>query len=329
MDTIPRYTARLPFDEIIKVLEKSSKVCHTKSMGWEHSILPTVLPTTASAFAGAINSVAGGGTLLTFPALVQTGMATRIANATSTVALWPGQLSSLWGYRKEIGQTRSAIVPLTIIGLLGGIVGALLLLITPSATFDKIVPFLVLAATCLFIAQEPLSRWQKARIARQSPSPTTKTSSDSASSTPTSSSETPVPGNGTAEDVLEISQFPKLNIPVALLAFGIAVYGGYFGAGIGILTLAALGFLGFSNIHQMNGVKNIFTLFINGVAAIIFVAKNLVDWRICLVMAVGAIFGGYAGAGIARRIGQKNVRRVVIGIGILLTLSLLIKAFHP
>lgn len=275
-------------------------------MTWQNSLLLLV----ASAVAGAMNSVAGGGTMLTFPALILAGNATMIANATSTVALWPGQVSSLWGYRKEIGQTKAAIIPLTIIGTLGGISGALLLLKTPSATFDRIVPFLVLTATCLFMAQEPLSRWQKARIAAATQ------------------------GNDSAEPPAETpteqppATFRKLTPPLALLAFGIAVYGGYFGAGIGILTLAVLGFLGFTNIHQMNGVKNIFTLFINGVAAVIFACGGKVSWQPCALMAVGAIFGGYAGAGIARRIGQKNVRRVVIGIGMILTLTLLIKGFQ-
>ncbi len=131
-------------------------------MNWQHSLVLFL----ASMTAGAINSVAGGGTLLTFPALIATGHTALIANATSTVALWPGQLSSLWGYRKEIGQTRAAIIPLTVLGLLGGVVGASLLLITPSKVFDKLVPFLVLAATSLFMAQEPLARRQKARAAQ-------------------------------------------------------------------------------------------------------------------------------------------------------------------
>lgn len=174
---------------------------------WQHSLVLFV----ASMLAGAVNSVAGGGTLLTFPALLWTGQPALIANATSTVALWPGQLSSLWGYRKEIGQTHSSVLPLTILGILGGILGAWLLLITPPSTFDKIVPFLVLAATSLFMAQEPLARY-RAREKSSGPA------AYAASSTDVSVSST------SSTDVLR-----SVTLPVAALSFGIAVYGGYFG----------------------------------------------------------------------------------------------------
>jgi uncharacterized membrane protein YfcA len=294
-------------------------------MTWQHSVVLFVV----SMLAGAVNSVAGGGTLLTFPALIAIGQLPLIANATSTVALWPGQLSSLWGYRKEIGETRAAIVPLTILGTLGGIVGAYLLLITPPSMFDKLVPFLVLTATTLFMAQEPLARRQRARAAQSAKDTVPSAASPDQTVQITASADTPsssaAPSNVTASPAAV--PFRHLTISIALLAFAIAIYGGYFGAGIGILTLATLGFLGFTNIHQMNGVKNIFTLCINGIAAVIFVFKGLVDWRVCALMAAGAIFGGYAGAGIARRIGQKNVRRVVIGLGFVLTLSLLWNAW--
>ena len=252
----------------------------------------------AAAIAGAINSVAGGGTLLTFPALTAAGQASTVANATSTVALWPGQLSSLWGYRREIGQNARAFVPLTVIGLLGGVAGAFLLVATPVKVFDRVVPFLILAATVIFMAQEPLSRWQKRRI---------EAMNGGAPPTPDATSAPP--------DTLRVTP------PVALFLLAISVYGGYFGAGIGILTLAALGFLGLRDIHQMNGIKAVFTLGINGIAAGVFVAKGLVDWRIAGLMAVGSLLGGYFGAGVARRIGQKNVRRVVIGIGLVLAIS--------
>lgn len=271
-------------------------------ISWQHAMLLIG----ASAVAGAINSVAGGGTLLTFPALTYGAQfAAIVANATSTVALWPGQLSSLWGYRTEIQQNARAILPLSILGLIGGIVGALLLLKTPSTVFDHIVPFLVLGATLIFMAQEPLARWQKARIAAA-------THGDRESDTATPAQEGGL----------------RLTLPIALFLFGVAIYGGYFGAGIGILTLAAFGLMGMTNIHQMNGIKNIFTLGINGIAAALFIFKGLVDWKIAAIMAFGSIFGGYAGAGIARRIGQKNVRRIVIGIGFVLTASLLIKLMH-
>jgi len=280
----------------------------------------------AGGVAGAVNSVAGGGTLLTFPALLALGQPAIVANATSTVALWPGQVSSLWGYRKEIGQTRATVVPLTLLGIAGGIVGAVLLLLTPSNVFDRIVPFLVLLATLLFMAQEPIARWQKKR--------TESLLDTSAVREPTLPVHMPATTSAVHSIVVsetlvaervstDAPSFNHFSAAIVLLALGIAVYGGYFGAGIGILTLATLGFLGFRNIHQMNGIKSIYTLGINGVAALIFIAKHLVDWKIAALMAAGAIIGGYAGAGTARRIGQQNVRRLVIAIGLLLTLSLL------
>jgi uncharacterized protein len=261
----------------------------------------------ASALAGAINSVAGGGTLLTFPALLAAGQLSTVANATSTVALWPGQLSSLWALREEMRHYAKSILPLSIIGIAGGAAGAQLLVITPPKFFDQVVPFLVLMATLIFLAQEPISRWQKARTERLVAS-------------------TPVP-EGEAAPIVNKDPGLHLSIPIALFLLGISLYGGYFGAGIGILTLAAFGLLGMTDIHQMNGVKAVFTLGVNGVAAVMFITKGLVDWQIAGMMAFGSIFGGYAGAGIARRIGQKNVRLLVIALGLFLSLSLLWKTY--
>ncbi|HLJ58008.1 MAG TPA: sulfite exporter TauE/SafE family protein [Chthonomonadaceae bacterium] len=268
-------------------------------MDWKQLLLLFV----AAMLAGAVNAVAGGGTLLTFPALLAVGTLAKIANATSTVALWPGQLSSLWGYRREIGENQDAIGRLAIPSLLGGILGAMLLLRTPAGLFANLVPYLILMATLLFMAQEPLSRWQRARSA--------------AAAGPGG------PAESADKNRDEISARGWAGVMV--FQFFVAVYGGYFGAGIGILMLAALGLMGFRNIHRMNGLKNINGLCINLVAAVIFIANGLVQWPIALWMATGAIVGGYGGAGIARKIGQKNVRRIIIVIGFGLTLSLLIK----
>ncbi|HEU4753229.1 MAG TPA: sulfite exporter TauE/SafE family protein [Armatimonadota bacterium] len=257
----------------------------------------SLIPFFAAIAAGTVNSVAGGGTLLTFPALMATGQAALIANATSTVALFPGSASSSWGYRSEITGSRHVLVPLMLLGVAGGVLGSYLLLVTPAKAFDHIVPFLVLGATLLFVAQEPLSRWLRARSGADKP-------------------EHPAAG-----DVTTLRLTPAL----VAGAFLTAVYGGYFGAGIGIVTLAMLSFMGLRNIHQMNGVKNVYALSTNAVAAAIFITKGLVDWRLALFMAAGSVFGGYAGAGIARKIGQKNVRRIVIGIGFVLTASLLLR----
>ena len=259
-----------------------------------------------AAVAGAVNSVAGGGTLLTFPALLWIGrLAEVIANATSTVALWPGQLSSLWGYRKELGPSHKAVALLAIPSFLGGLVGALLLLRTDNETFRALVPYLILMATLLFMAQEPLARWQRRRAERAA--------ADHPGEAAGPSSLPSVPWSAGRWAVVMVYQL------------FVAIYGGYFGAGIGILMLASLGFLGFTNIHRMNALKNINGMCINAVAAVLFIVKGLVDWRLASLMAAGAILGGYAGAGTAQRIGQKNVRRIVVLIGFALTISLLVR----
>jgi len=265
----------------------------------------------SAALAGAVNSVAGGGTLLTFPALLWAGKPEIIANATSTVALWPGQLSSLWGYRSEIGRSRTAIAALAVPSFLGGFAGAALLLSTNNETFAALVPYLILLATCLFMAQGPLNRWLGRRAERTA-------GPDELPGPGQVRTAAPLPGDG--------RWLAGRWAAVLVFQFIVGTYGGYFGAGIGILMLAALGFLGFTNIHRMNGLKNINNMCINAVAAVMFLAKGLVDdWPVTSLMAAGAILGGYAGAGTARRIGQENVRRIVILIGFLLTVSLLLR----
>jgi hypothetical protein len=286
--------------------------------GASGSLWQSVLLVGASALAGAINSVAGGGTLLTFPALTIAGFASTVANATSTVALWPGQITSLWGFKSEIGQSArgASLFGLVTIGLAGGATGAYLLTRTPTSLFDRLVPFLVLTATLIFMAQEPLTRWQKRR------SQVHQATEPGATVAPVA----PVaPGSPVAQEGQNAPTPLRLTGGVSLFLLLIALYGGYFGAGIGILTLAALGLLGLTNIHQMNGIKAVFTLGVNGIAAILFIVQGLVDWRTVGIMAIGSLFGGYAGAGIARRIGQKNVRRVVIAIGLVLSLTYFIK----
>ncbi len=249
--------------------------------------------------AGAVNSVAGGGTLITFPALLATGINPVMANATNAVALWPGQVSSLWGYRREIGASRSAILRLALPSLLGGILGAWLLLSTDPKTFERIVPFLILLATLLFTVQEPLARMQRGTL---QPQPETAES----------------PAAAKEEE-------PRSWLAITGFQFAVAIYGGYFGAGIGILMLAALGFMGFRNIHRMNGLKNLNALLINGIASILFIARGQIYWQEAGIMAIGSMIGGYSGAGVARRIGQRNVRRLIIAIGFVIALSLLAK----
>lgn len=239
--------------------------------------------------AGAVNAVAGGGTLLTFPALVSVGLPSIPANATSTVALFPGQATAIAALRAHLGDIRSLAAPLGALGTTGGLLGAWLLTRTPARVFEKVVPFLILGATLLFLAQEPLGRRRSA-----------------AGATPDGIRWTPT---------------------IGILLFAVAIYGGYFGAGIGILTLAALGMLGMRDIHRMNAVKAVFTLGANGVACAWFLARGLAEPSALVPMLVGTTLGGYAGGRLGQRIGKAWVRRVVIGVGMLLGLVQLAKAF--
>ncbi len=243
----------------------------------------------AAAFAaGMINSVAGGGTLLSFPALIWIGRDAVIANATSTVALWPGSFGGLLGFRRELQTSKRWVLWLSVPSLLGGALGAFLLLRTPSETFSAVVPYLILGATLLMAAQDWITK--KLRLEKRE-----------------------LPRSAWWAGAL-------------LFQFLVGVYGGYFGAGIGILMLAALGLLGLTDIHQMNGLKNLFALLINGIAAIYFIISGAVIWLDVLVMAVAAIAGGYFAAGVARRLGRAAVRRIVILIGIAMAVSLFFRS---
>jgi hypothetical protein len=245
----------------------------------------------AATVAGAINSIAGGGTLLTFPAIVWLGVPPVAANATSTVALWPGSFGSMWAYRGELAGARGWITWFTAPSVAGSIAGALLLLNTSASRFDEIVPFLVLGATLLFVLQRPVSRWLSRLGAEFDERP----------------------------DAL-----PRPSWLFLAGQFAVAVYGGYFGAGIGILMLAAMGLIGMTDLHQMNGLKNLMAICINGIAAIYFAASGAVIWRDAVIMAAGAIIGGYLGARAARRMGRKFVRGFVVAIGLVMTVALLV-----
>jgi uncharacterized membrane protein YfcA len=247
------------------------------------SILQLTVIALISAVSGAVNSIAGGGTLLTFPALLALGVPAIPANATSTVALWPGSFASMMGYRRELVGIERWAGRLAIPSLIGGLVGAGLLLITPDERFRAIVPWLVLGATVLFAVQTPVMRWLRSR---------SRVSADTLGARPLD----PTVG-------MLISQF------------AVGIYGGYFGAGAGILMLAVFGLMGLTNIHQMNGLKNINGICFNGVAAIAFAIMGLVNWPIALVMAIGSAAGGFAMSGLAQRVPQAWVRNAVTLIG--------------
>lgn len=247
-----------------------------------------------SAVAGAMNSIAGGGTLLTFPALVGLGISPIVANATSTVALWPGSVSSMWGYRDELEGARKWAIGFALPSLLGGALGAWLLIRTPASRFAAIVPWLVLSASALFMAQPPIMRWVRRRQAAALSHGSIATDH--------------------ATDADRTSEFPSAGVLGAQFVLGI--YGGYFGAGAGILMLAVLGFMGLSNIHRMNGLKNWGGLCMNFVAAVMFAFSGLVTWPVALSMAVGSVAGGYLASRTAQRVPQKFIRAAVIFIGL-------------
>jgi hypothetical protein len=233
-----------------------------------------------AALAGGVNAVAGGGTLLTFPALMSflgPGGAV-VANATSTVALFPASLSSVYAYRDDLRPLRHWINLLAAPSLLGGLAGALLLTQLPKEWFAAAVPWLILSAATLFALQPLIARW----VGIDKP-----------------------------------HERPHAGTLVAVLAFQffVAVYGGYFGAGIGILMLSALAMIGLNDIHAMNGLKAVLGSLINGVAVAIFIWDGQVDWPLATMMCVSSSVGAYVTARIARKLNRAFIRWCVIAIG--------------
>ena len=234
----------------------------------------------AALLAGAINSVAGGGTLITFSTLVFLGLDPKAANATNTVALWPASVAGALGFRREHAASRSLLRGFAAVSVAGAVCGALLLKYTPPGEFKAIVPWLILLAAVLFLTQEMILR-------RVGPA----------------ADEPPAP-RGLATPLI--------------FQFCVGLYGGYFGAGIGILMLAVLSVMRAGDIYQMNFLKNTGALLINGVAALLFILWGMVAWPTALAMAAGATLGGYSGAGIARKIGARALRTTVSIIGLLI-----------
>src|SRR6266550_393893 len=249
--------------------------------------LPNMLMMIAAAFAaGVINSIAGGGTLITFPVLIWLGLDAKVANATSTVALWPGLFGGLFGYRRELENSSTILLRLGTTSIIGGALGAWLLIWTPSPTFARLVPFLILFATILFMAQGTINRWLRLGSLVEKPT--------------------------------NLWWFGAI-----VFQFFSAIYGGYFGAGNGILMLAAMGLLGLHELHRANGIKNFLGICINSIAVLSFSLKHLVVWPDALLMAVGALLGGYFGATMAVKVGQAVVRRAIVVLGFVITFVML------
>ncbi|GAD22758.1 sulfite exporter TauE/SafE family protein [Acidovorax sp. MR-S7] len=238
----------------------------------------TALLLAAAFVAGALNAVAGGGSFLTLPALVLTGVPPVAANATGTVALLPGYMAGAWGFREDMqpppGLSMRAVV---LLSLIGGSAGAALLLVTPDATFKKIVPWLLLAATAMFAFGPQLRRWAGAT------------------------------GHG-----------PVSASKAGLGMLAVAAYGGYFNGGLGILLLALFGLLGQTQLNAMNGMKNLVSALLTAIAVAIYAAGGIVEWKQALLMMVAATLGGYGGARVARKLPAPVLRWGIVATGLVM-----------
>jgi len=246
----------------------------------------------AGIIAGGINSVAGGGTLISFPSLVAFGELPIVSNATNTAALWPGSLSSAIGYRKDTPLQTGLLATLLIPSFIGGILGAWILVSTPPGIFNIVVPFLVLFATLLFAFRDHITR--KLRH------------------------------NNSDNEYLSMGS----KIWGFFFQLFVATYGGYFGAGIGILMLGSLSIMGLRDIHKMNAIKTPLAAIINCTAFVLFAIKGLVAWDLALALCLGAILGGYLGARSAKRVNPRLLQAFVVVTGLVVSAWLVFKVIH-
>lgn len=253
---------------------------------WHHLILfPIAL------LAGGINAVAGGGSFFVFPALLMTGIPATSANATNTMALWPGTVSSVVAYREEIVTHKRDLLRLSLLNLGGGLTGALLLLYIPEQRFEALVPWLLLIATLLFAFSRKLTAFFRGHHI--------------------DATHTTVTQKGWS----------------LALQFVIAVYGGFFGAGIGILMLALFALLGYRNIHEMNALKAFLSCIINLIAVVAFAVAGIIVWPVALMLMVASTIGGYAGARIAKKVPDHRVRQFVLLCAVSMTAYFFVKPY--
>ncbi|WP_394822380.1 sulfite exporter TauE/SafE family protein [Pendulispora albinea] len=246
---------------------------------------------TVAVFAGALNTVAGGGSFLTFPALMFVGIAPVAANATNALAIWPAGVAGAFAYRRELSRMRTSLVALSVASFLGGLVGAVLLLLTTDAAFMYFVPWLLLAATVLFSLGGVLT--SRLRM----------------------------------DPVDEQRERRGVSATGFALQFVISLYGGYFGGGMGIMMLAAFTVMGMSDLIAMNAVKTVLTTVINGIAIVAFIAAGKVAWAPALLMAVGATLGGYGGAIVTRKVSPKWMRAFVLVVAWAMTVYFFAKQY--
>jgi uncharacterized membrane protein YfcA len=242
----------------------------------------------ATFLAGVLNAVAGGGSFLSFPALLSMKILPVQANATNTVAIWPGQLTSVAAYRDDVRKNLQPAMLMGLAGLLGGTAGAVVLLNTPQTTFLHLVPWLLLGAASIFAVSGPVSRWlERLKRARRERS---------------TAGQAPAPR-------------PR-RMPLFLAAIVVSFYVGYFGAGAGFLFMTLLALFGYEDIHAINALKVVANLLANGIAFIIFIVDGQVVWRYCLAAMIAAAIGGYASASLAKRVPQPVLRGLVVVIGL-------------
>jgi uncharacterized membrane protein YfcA len=260
-----------------------SPILHTLQLAW----LPV-----ASCLAGALNTIAGGGSFLSLPALLNamkgSGVGSVSAQATNNVALWPGQLTSVFAYRDDLKNHAKRLLPLSISSLVGGLAGAWLLLITPNSRFLYLLPWLLLFAAVMFVLSEPLGRWLQTRR------------------------------NASRSDFWLI---------VGMCV--VSCYVGYFGAGGGFLVMALFGLCGVTNIHEMNALKVVTATVSIGIAVFWFIYNGRVVWSYCWQMAILAAIGGYVAARYSKRLNQKLMRRLVASIGFLTAAYFFWHAYGP
>jgi uncharacterized protein len=243
----------------------------------------------AGILGGALNAVAGGGSFVAFPALLFTGVPPIPANATNTVALWTGVTASGGAYRNRLDVPKRVMVPLLVTSFIGGLMGAFLLLKTPAHTFMRVLPWLMLGATLLFVFGNRLAGGRASGVGR----------------------------DATMAAIVGASIFELF----------VAVYGGYFSGGVGIVNLAMLAAVGMTDIHAMNALKSVLGMAISGVAVLVFVLQGAVYWPQAVVMIGGAVVGGYFGAHYAQKLPQPWVRWFVILAGAGMTAYFFVKAY--
>jgi uncharacterized protein len=241
--------------------------------------------TIAAFIAGVLNAVAGGGSFLLFPAMLSMKMLPVQANATNTVALWPGQLTSIAAYLDGIRNNLRLAIQIGFAGLLGGTAGAVVLLNTPQMTFLHLVPWLLLVAATIFAASGPVSRWLAQR------------------------------NQAAGKEKIAGAVQASRSLPLFLCTIVVCFYIGYFGAGAGFLLITLLSLFGYQDLNEINALKVVATTLANGVAFIIFVCNGQVVWRYCLLAMVTCAIGGYTSARFARTVPQSVLRGLVIFIG--------------